>query len=65
MGYSDGTNGSTGLGGAEIEDWSEIDLLPLMDPTKDLVSIQAWGYSGGSSDPDLTRFDAFEFCLGP
>lgn len=61
-GYSDGSADSTLLFGDELIGWVQVDLLPLLDLSKDLSWIQVWGYSGGGALVDITRYDQFEFC---
>jgi hypothetical protein len=62
-GYADGsTDSETFLPGA-LSGWQQADLLPLLDPTKDLTWVQPAGYAGTpNSIPDVARFDSFEFC---
>lgn len=60
--YGDGTQGSRLYTGDELSGWVPIDLLPLLDQTKDLVSLRVWGYSGGGGNADTSIFDLFEFC---
>ncbi|MEC9073326.1 MAG: hypothetical protein VX938_13130, partial [Myxococcota bacterium] len=62
--YGDGSTGSTFLNSEELEGWNQVHLLPLMDPTKELSGITTWGYAGGGPEPDISRFDSYQFCLG-
>lgn len=60
-GYADGTTGSTfHLSGPGVGGWEQIDLLPLLDPSKSLSMIRVWGYSAGGAD--IMRADTFAFC---
>jgi hypothetical protein len=61
--YSDGTAGSTLVFNTTVGNgWEQIDLLPLLDPAKQLSGIVVWGYSGGGPGADLMRADSFKFC---
>ncbi len=61
-GYSDGSTDSTLRFSGDLAGWVQVDLLPEMDPTRDLSYIRVWGYSGGGAYPDITLYDQFEFC---
>ena len=62
-GYSDATTDSTFYSSASLSGWVQIDLLSMMNPAKSLNRIRVWGYAGGGAQPDITRYDSFEFCL--
>ncbi len=61
-GYSDGSTDSHFLGASDLSGWVYVDLLPKMDFNRSLSYITTWGYAGGGSLTDLTRYDTFEFC---
>ena len=59
--YSNGTSGDTFFNDLS-SGWNTIDILSELDSNLELVTITAWGYSGGGGEGDTTVFDSFNFC---
>lgn len=61
--YSDGTTDSElFFSTAWTGGWDFVDLVPYLDPSKELASFRIYGYSGGGSAPDYLRVDDLRFC---